>query len=96
MVYFIFNGLLISVVVYSIANALQHPGLRESSLNSYFTLITLVCSFSFDNWVLLVGNKVAYFTNGVIGLILAMLAGYFCLQSYKQKQVQDKVQEFIN
>lgn len=90
-VYFIVNGLLMTLVIYAIANALQHPGLQESSLNSYFTFITVITSFSFDNWVLLRKKDIMFFTRGVVGLIFALLIGYFCLQSYKKKSVKDKV-----
>lgn len=78
-VYFFLNGILLTIVIYAIANALQHPHLTESSLNSYFTLIAVVTSFSFDNWVLLRREEVMFFTRGVVGLIFALLAGYFCL-----------------
>lgn len=95
MLYFVINGLLITLVIFSITNALQHPGLRESGLNSYFTIITLICSFSLDNWVLQVDKDDQFFTKGVVGLVFALLVGYFCLQSYKHKSVKEKVHDFI-
>lgn len=96
LVYFIINGILLTIVIYSIANALQHPGLHESSLNCYFTFITVVSAFSFDNWVLLRRKEVMFFTRGVVGLIFLLLTGYFLLQSYKRKAVNERVQQFIN
>lgn len=91
LMFFFLNGVLLTIVIFAIANALQHPGLTESSLNCYFTFITVVSSFSFDNWVLLRRKEVMFFTRGVVGLILALLAAYFLLQSYKKKTVKDRV-----
>lgn len=61
-VFFFLNGILLTIVIYAIANALQHPHLTESSLNSYFTLIVVVTSFSFDNWVLLREEEIMFFS----------------------------------
>jgi cation transport ATPase len=91
-IYFIVNGILLTIVIYSIANALQHAKLKESSLNSTFTGITLLTCFAFDNWVLLRKHEVVYFSKAVNFLILCLISGYFLLQYYKQQAVKDRLQ----
>jgi len=94
-IYFIVNGILLTIVIYSIANALQHPQLKESSVNSTFTFITLVTCFAFDNWVLLRKQEVLYFSKGVNFLILCLMSAYFLLQYNKQKDFRARLQQII-
>ena len=95
MIYFLVNGLLLTIVILSMSNALQHPMIKESSLNSTFTFINVVTCFAFDNWVLLRNKEVVYYTKGVNFLIFCLMAGYFLLQYYKQQAVKDRLQQFI-
>lgn len=77
--YFIINGLLLTIMIYSLANAIQHPKLAESNLNVFFSLIIIVTSFSFDNWVLLKNSPVTYYTIEVNVLISILIIGYMVL-----------------
>ena len=89
--YFFVNGVLFTLVVYSLANALQHPDLYESELNVVFTVISVASCFAFDRFVLLRDNKVEYYTWGVNFTIFLLLTGYIMLQSSKQPKVRQKL-----